>query len=256
MALVSAKPSWDAELYEARHAFVWRLGEQLIDLLDPKAGENILDLGCGTGQLTQKIAERGARVTGLDASPEMIGQARQNFPQLRFVLADAATMRFRDEFDAIFSNAALHWMIDASTVAKNMARALRAGGRVVVELGGKGNIGQIQSAIESVVGKFVPDVKLLRRTYFPSIGEYTSLLEAAGLSVRNACLFERPTKLEGTEGMANWICQFKWYYFEALAPQDHIPALRETVEMLRPALYRDGEWIADYWRLRVLAVKD
>src|SRR3569833_32276 len=108
---MGAKTSWDAELYEANHAFVWQLGQGVIDLLDPKPGERILDLGCGTGQLTKQIAERGADIIGVDASPDMIGQARQNFPGIQFSLQDAAEMAFNAEFDAVFSNAALHWML-------------------------------------------------------------------------------------------------------------------------------------------------
>src|ERR1700761_5528421 len=108
IGIMAATNSWNPELYEARHSFVWQFGEGVIDLLDAKPGEKILDLGCGPGQLTQRIAERGAEVTGLDAAPKMIGQARQNYPHLRFVLEDAAKMRFDSEFDAVFSNAALH----------------------------------------------------------------------------------------------------------------------------------------------------
>src|SRR5436853_4279983 len=103
---MKARTSWDTELYEAQHAFVWRLGEALIEILAPKPGERILDVGCGTGQLTREIAERGAEVLGVDVSPEMIGQAWQNYPGLRFALQDAASMTFNGEFDAVFSNAA------------------------------------------------------------------------------------------------------------------------------------------------------
>jgi ubiquinone/menaquinone biosynthesis C-methylase UbiE len=187
---MAKRSSWDTELYEAQHGFVWKYGEDLIQLLDPKPGERILDLGCGTGQLTQKIAEHGADVVGLDASPEMIGQARQNFPSLRFLLQDAANMNFREEFDAIFSNAALHWMLDAPSVAKSMFRALRKGGRMVAELGGKGNIRQIEAATEAVLLRYLGDGLPPRRTFFPSIGEYAGLLESCGLEVRSAVLFK------------------------------------------------------------------
>ena len=103
---------WDAELYESSHSFVWQFGKGLIDLLNPQPAEHILDVGCGTGHLTAKIAESGATVLGLDSSPDMIGQARQNFPKLQFVLQSATTMAYNAEFDAIFSNAALHWVLD------------------------------------------------------------------------------------------------------------------------------------------------
>ena len=252
---MTKRPSWDAELYEARHGFVWKYGESLIELLDPKGGERILDLGCGTGQLTHKIAESGADVIGLDASPEMIGQARQNFPTLQFVLQDAASMDFAEEFDAVFSNAALHWILDAPAVAKGMFRALRKGGRIVAELGGAGNIRQIEGAIEVVMRRYRGDHTPLRRTFFPSIGEYAGVLEERGLEVRSAALFDRFTPLEGDNGMEQWLRQFASYYFEILPREQAAQAMREVVEELRPSLFREGKWHADYRRLRINAVK-
>lgn len=247
--------AWDAELYEARHAFVWKFGEGVLDLLDPKPGEQVLDLGCGTGQLTQQIAERGAKVVGLDASPEMIGQARQNYPHLRFVLGDAAKMNFQSQFDAVFSNAALHWMVDANAVASAISRALRPGGRLAAELGGRGNIHHIEEAIALVLHKRGLELEDYRRTFFPSIGEYASILEANHLEVRSAILFERPTMLEGESGMANWLRQFASYYFDPLPAREREQALAEVAERLRPVLFIDGTWHADYRRLRVVARK-
>jgi trans-aconitate 2-methyltransferase len=243
--------SWDPELYEARHNFVWRLGEGVVELLAPRAGERILDLGCGPGQLTKKIAESGAEVVGLDASPEMIGQARQNYPELRFILQDAANMQFDHEFDAIFSNAALHWMLDPVAVVRGVARALRPGGRFVLEMGGKGNIRTIVETIQRVVAKYHEGPLPASRQYYPSISEYTALLESHGLEVRMAQLFDRPTPLEGEAGMEDWLKQFKLYYFENLPAA----ALSEAVSELRPKLHSEQGWIADYRRLRVEAVK-
>jgi trans-aconitate methyltransferase len=241
--------SWDAELYEARHSFVWRFGEGVVELLQPRPGERILDLGCGPGQLTKTIAESGAQVVGLDASPEMIGQARQNYPELRFVLADAAAMQFENEFDAVFSNAALHWMLEPAAVVRAVARALCPTGRFVLEMGGKGNIQIIEQTIQRVVGKYrsLP----ASRHYFPSVAEYSTLLEAHGLEVRMAQLFDRPTPLEGDAGMENWLKQFKFYYFENLPPA----VLSEVVSELRPTLHSERGWCADYRRLRIHAVK-
>jgi trans-aconitate 2-methyltransferase len=243
--------SWDAELYEARHNFVWRFGEGVVEVLAPRAGERILDLGCGPGQLTKKIAESGAEVVGLDASPEMIGQARQNYPELRFVLEDGAKMRFENEFDAVFSNAALHWMLDPGAVVRGVARALRPGGRFVLEMGGKGNIRTIVEAIQRVTVRYRNGALPALRQYYPSVSEYSGILEAHGLEVRMAHLFDRPTPLEGENGMENWIKQFKFYYFEDLPGT----ALAETVAELRPELYTEQGWVADYRRLRVEAVK-
>ena len=247
--------AWDAELYEARHGFVWRLGEGVVEFLNPRAGERILDLGCGTGQLTQKIAESGADVVGLDASPDMIGQARQNYPRLRFMLADAAALQFENEFDAVFSNAALHWMLDPSGVVAGVARALKTGGRFVAEFGGNGNIRILVGAIEKVVAKYHGGQVPEKRTYFPAVGEYAALLEAHNLEVRFAQLFDRPTPLEGEDGMANWVRQFKWYYFEGLRPGHQEDALRDVIEELRPTLRNAEGWFADYRRLRISAVK-
>lgn len=252
---VSAKTAWDAELYEARHNFVWKLGAGVIDLLDPKPGEQILDLGCGTGQLTNAIAERGANVTGMDASPEMIGQARQNFPAIRFVLGNGSEMKFQGEFDGIFSNAALHWMLQAEQVVKGIAAALKPGGRFAAELGGKGNIAKIAIAIEAALSAYGDGNLPATRTYFPSIAEYATLLERNGLEPQFMQLFDRPTPLEGEKGMENWIRQFKWYYFEPLPKEKREKALAEVVEALRPLLWHDGQWVADYRRLRLFAVR-
>ena len=254
MGAPTLKQTWDAELYEARHAFVWRFGESLVELLAPRSGERILDLGCGPGQLTNKIAEHGATVVGLDSSPEMIGQARQNFPKLHFVLRNATALEFEDEFDAIFSNAALHWILDAEALAKGMFRALRNGGRLVAEFGGIGNVKTIESAVSEVTGRYTA-IPLPGRRYYPSIGQYAALLEEAGFEVRFAHLFERPTPLEGDNGMENWIAQFSGYLYESLSSEQRKQALRETVEILRPKLYCDGQWFADYRRLRIIAAK-
>ena len=252
---MSAKQTWDAELYEARHSFIWQLGQGLVELLNPQRGERILDLGCGTGQLTATIAQYGATVIGLDASPEMIGQARQNYPKIQFALEDAAKMRYRTEFDAVFSNAALHWMLEVDAVARAIAGALKPGGRLVAELGGKGNIAEIEAALDAVLPAYYKEGTRARKTYFPSIADYAAVLERAGLETRMAQLFERPTPLEGEEGMAVWLRQFSWYNFEPIVAAEREKALAEVVERLRDVLYRDGRWSADYRRLRVVAVK-
>lgn len=246
---------WDPELYEAKHSFVWQFGQDVVNLLDPKPGERILDLGCGPGNLTEKIARSGAEVVGLDSSPEMIGQARRNYPALSFVLADGAKMELRDEFDAVFSNAALHWMLDFEAIASGISRALKRGGRFVAEMGGKGNIAAIEGAIQHVLGAYLPAGLPAKRTFYPSMGEYTGLLERHGLECRFAQVFERPTKLDGANGMETWLRQFKWYYFEAVTAERREEALAEVVKELDPLLRRENGWFADYKRLRIHAVK-
>jgi trans-aconitate methyltransferase len=131
---------WNANLYDAKHAFVWKYGADLVPLLAPQSGERILDIGCGTGHLTAQIAESGARVVGVDRSPEMATAARKAYPKLQFEVADARDLPFRDEFDAVFSNAMLHWIREPELVVRSVRNALRPGGRFVAEFGGKGNI--------------------------------------------------------------------------------------------------------------------
>jgi trans-aconitate methyltransferase len=164
-------------------------------------------------------------------------------------------MQYEAEFDALFSNASLHWVLDAAAAAKAMARALRPGGRFVAEFGGKGNIQTIEHAIVATVAKYAPDQIPASNNYCPSIGEYSATLENAGLEVRSAELYDRPTPLDGEDGMANWIRQFKWFYFAAVPVAQREQALAEVIEEVRPKLQNAEGWFADYRRLRILAVK-
>ncbi|HEV3004979.1 MAG TPA: methyltransferase domain-containing protein [Pirellulales bacterium] len=249
--------SWNASLYDARHSFVSGYGADLVELLAPLAGETILDLGCGTGHLTARIAESGAEVLGFDASCEMIEQARRNHPSLRFELADATRFQLPAPCDAVFSNAALHWVKPPQAAVERIAAALRPGGRFVAEFGGRGNVRQIIAAArESVAAVVGDDPGDVNPWYFPSVGEYAALLERHSLEVRHAALFDRPTPLEeGEQGMDNWLTMFGEPCFGSLPPVQRAAAKAQTVERLRAALWLDGKWIADYCRLRVVALK-
>jgi trans-aconitate 2-methyltransferase len=246
--------NWDSSLYDDRHSFVWRAGASLVEMLHPESGERILDLGCGTGHLTAKIAESGAAVIGLDSSISMIAQARQNFPAVKFVLCDARHFRFDETFDAVFSNAVLHWIHDAEAVVRSVAAALRPGGRFVLEMGAKGNIGRIQHAIEDILRE--SGRSPVSPWFYPSAGEYATMLEKCGFEVRIAQTFDRWSKLEHPErGLREWLEMFAGVYFEGVSGKE-----RESLECaietrLRPALYKDAAWWADYRRLRVEAVK-
>src|ERR1035441_5817280 len=154
--MLAPMSTWDPALYQDKHAFVWQYGRDLIGLLAPRSGERILDVGCGPGQLTAQIAAAGAEVTGIDSSPAMIAEARKNYPELRFELTDAGRMAYDRQFHAVFSNAALHWVRDAEAAAAGMARALEPGGRLVVELGGKGNVQQLRDAISRALDRNLP----------------------------------------------------------------------------------------------------
>jgi SAM-dependent methyltransferase len=232
-----SKKDWDVERYEARHGYVWNFGRGVIDWLAPQAGEAILDLGCGSGQLTSEIAAAGATVIGIDSAPSMVAQSRINFPNLTFQLADATALRFDNQFDAVFSNAVLHWVRPPEAAAQGVAKALKPGGRFVCEFGGKGNV----ASILRVAGAHTPD------WFYPSIAEYASILEANGLEVREAMLFDRPTPLEGADGMEDWLKMF----VKTLTGD----ALKQAVEALRPTQWNGERWTVDYRRIRVKAVK-
>jgi trans-aconitate methyltransferase len=244
--------SWDAEQYEGQHSYVWRLGAGVVELLAPRPAERILDVGCGTGQLTAEIAKQGAQVVGLDSSATMIGQARQNYPGLAFVLGDATSFRFEEPFDAVFSNAALHWVKQADAAAGSIERALKPGGRFVAEFGGNGNTRSILSALRAALGR-ESDVRC--PWYYPSVAQYASVLERNGLEVCHAELFDRPTPLEGENGMEDWLRMFADSFFKGMPADEVVAKRREVVGLLRPKLYRDGVWTVDYRRLRVLAIK-
>lgn len=243
----------DAALYESRHSFVWNYGADLVPLLDPHAGERILDLGCGTGQLTARIAESGAHVVGLDSSPEMIGQARQNYPNLEFKLADATSFSFGNAFDAVFSNAALHWIREPESVIRRVASCLRQEGRFVAEFGGKRNVGRFVAAAKSALEQ--RGYAYENSWYFPSIGEYATLLERNGFEVTAAWHFDRRTKLDdGVDAMRDWIQMFGFGALGSAPKSEWRGIVSQIEDILRPDLCIDGQWYMDYVRIRVQAV--
>ncbi|MEO0457466.1 MAG: methyltransferase domain-containing protein [Cyanobacteria bacterium P01_A01_bin.114] len=249
--------TWDTQRYQAQHSFVWQYGTALIDLLAPQSGEQILDLGCGTGQLTNVLAEAGAQVEGIDADPAMVAQAQQNYPGLTFRTADARDFEVATPVDAVFSNAVLHWVLQPETVVQSVRRALKPGGRFVAEFGGKGNVQTIISAVESCLHQ--PNF-----WYFPSVAEYASLLEAHGFEVTFAALIDRPTPLEdGDRGLANWLRMFGARFFSGLSETETASMIRQVEDRVRTdrsaltlsRLYQNGGWVADYRRLRILAIR-
>jgi len=308
---------WNAAEYDAKHAFVYEKARGLVELLAPKAGERILDLGCGTGALTAEIAARGAEVLGVDRSEEMIAQARKKFPALRFEVLDARELRFRTDaaqedkhpqatakaekqiphpatiprgkrddrpgpldaqammpsgpvdrvkwqgFDAVFSNAVLHWIPEAEEVIAGVARVLkpagagRPGGRFVAEFGGKGNIQRLVAGFHkalAVLEMRPPDE--VGPWFYPSVAEYSGMLEKHGLEVREASLFDRPTALEeGERGLENWIRVFRKTFVDRMGEADTARWIREVERQCRDQLFRDGSWVLDYRRLRIAAWK-
>lgn len=248
---------WDPKLYNDKHAFVWQSAKGLLDLLAPQRGESILDLGCGTGHLTAEIAATGARVVGIDRSADMIAEAKAKYPAIDFQVVDATQLKFDQQFDAVFSNAALHWILDAKAVVAGIARALKPGGRFIAEFGGKGNIQTLMRAINEAAAKFGIAEGLEKLGWFyPGIAEYAALLENYGLEVREASLFHRPTRLEDAEaGLDSWLRMFRGAVLERLPAERQPEFLREVATRARPELFKDGVWELDYRRLRIAAWK-
>lgn len=246
--------NWNAELYDQKHDYVWQMGAGVVDLLNPLPSEHILDLGCGTGHLSAQIAAGGAHVVGFDASPSMLDQARQNFPDLDFRHADARDFCFEERFDAVFSNATLHWIHEPARAIERVAHHLNPGGRFVAEMGGKGNIAALETALREAASALgLPEFGDFN--YFPSLGQYSALLEAGGFEVRFATLFDRPTPLDGPRGARNWLRQFRGAYLDALGDAAREAVLDEAEARLRPVLHRESGWFAPYRRLRFVAVK-
>lgn len=242
---------WDSSLYQTKHDFVFKYGAGVVELLEPRAGERILDVGCGTGELTARIAESGAHVVGIDSSPDMIAAAQQRFPGVEFVVADAANFAFDEPFDAIFSNAALHWVADREGAVVCMARALKPGGRFVVEMGGRGNIAQLTAAIDAAVFA-ATGAHAEHGRYYPAVGEYSALLEKHGVEVLTAWLFDRPTDLaDGEAGLRNWIAQFEREVLKDCTAAQRAAIDAAVEDALRDRLFIDGHWVADYRRLRI-----
>lgn len=247
---------WNTGSYDTDMSFVSQFGESLIQLLQPKPGEQIIDWGCGTGDLAAAIAASGAIVTGIDASAEMIQAARDKHPHLRFILADGQSYVAEQPVDAVFSNAALHWLTDAKGAAASITASLRIGGRFVAEFGGLGNIASIVTELPNAFAAIDCSDKLQLPWYFPSIGQYATLLENLGLTVDLAHCFDRPTPLEGGEqGFQRWLNTFANGILSVLTPSERENVLSYMEQTLKPKLFLDERWVMDYRRIRVVAFK-
>lgn len=249
---------WQPELYDNKLGFVSEYGKRVLELLKAQPGELILDLGCGTGDLSFEIAQSGAKVRGMDYSAHMVEQAQRKYPNLHFEVGNGQQFQLPEPVDAVFSNAALHWMKDAKGVVHSVWNALRPGGRFVAEFGGKGNVANITSSLSQVLHEhYGIDTKPLDPWYFPSIGEYAALLEQQGFRVCYMAHFDRFTKLQdGENGLAHWINGFAAdSFFAGISAQEQQSIIRQVETLTRSKLYVNSSWHADYVRLRFIAIK-
>jgi trans-aconitate methyltransferase len=244
-AIVSTS-KWDAADYARVGGFVAALGEAALDLLDPQPGEHILDVGCGDGTLTEKIVERGATVVGIDNSIEMIGAARAKGIDAR--LMDAADLRFSEAFDAAFSNATLHWVLDKERAARAIWFALKPGGRFAGEMGGAGNLRTLREALDDVLVTRGFGSPTYAANWYPAVEDFVVVYEQAGFKDIDARLIERPTVIE--HGIAAWVTTFrKGWLDRAGVPEEERPEVAVAVAD------RVGSNVADYVRLRFIMRK-
>ncbi len=246
---------WDSGVYARDFDFVPKYGEALFGLIDQPAGARAVDLGCGAGALTVKLAERGYEVLGLDGSADMLAEARRLHPALALRQADARSFRLEEPADLIFSNAVIHWIDRAEqpALARNIAANLRPGGTLVCEFGGYGCAETVHGALEHAFARH--GLSYPRSFFFPTIGEYAPLLEQAGLRVDYAALFDRPTPQKTPDGLTDWIHMFVRAPFAGLDAALEAELIAEAVEEARPALHTADGWVVDYVRIRLRAHK-
>jgi len=244
--VIASTSRWDAADYARVGRFVSDLGEAALDLLGPQMGERILDVGCGDGALTHKIIERGAEVVGVDNSAELVAAARAI--GIEVLEMDAADMTFDTEFDAAFSNAALHWMLDKERVAEATFRALKRGGRYAGEMGGEGNLAKLRETLDAeLVARGYPP-PLESSNWYPSVEEFAAVYETAGFTEVDARLIERPTPMPN--GIGQWVTTFRRGWLDrAGVPEEERAEIGEAVAA------NVGSDNADYVRLRFIMRK-
>ncbi len=250
---MASATAWNPALYAANAAFVPALGAPVLDLLAPVAGERVLDLGCGDGVLTEQLVAAGCTVVGIDADAAMVAAAQARGLDAR--PGDARALAFDGEFDAVFTNACLHWVGAPETVTAGVKRALKPGGRYVGEFGGHGNIAAIRTALIAVLARHGFPPAGSETSYYPTAQAFRAVLETGGFVVDSCAIIPRPTPLPAS-GMAGWLETFRGGFIDAagVPPRLHETIISETVALLAPALLAaDGQWIADYVRIRFSA---
>lgn len=241
--------NWNAEKYNEDFKFVHKYGEDVMELLTSPKGSNVIDLGCGNGNLTKKLKEKGYNVIGIDDSDEMLNIARKKYNEIKFVKGNALTFKI-EPADAIFSNAVLHWIDKEKQqeLLNNIASNIKKGGEFVCEFGGNGCAKIVHSELRRIFEK--NNLKYKFNFYFPTIGEYAPLMEKVGLRVKYAILFDRPTLQNGENGLEEWIRMFNMAPFKGLTENKIQEIINETKKRLEPVLCKEGKWFVDYVRIR------
>ena len=250
--MTNVKPSqaWDPTTYAENARFVSDLGEPLIDLLQPIAGERVLDIGCGDGALTEKLVQAGCSVVAIDASEAQVRGARGR--GLEAMVCRIEDLPFVSEFDAVFSNAVLHWVHDQDAALQRVGRALRPNGRFVAEFGGFGCVNRIRQALHDALTRRGLDAAACDPWFFPSDDDYAALLRTHGFIIESMVLFPRPTPLPGE--MSAWLSTFAQPFLAPIPEAERAVFLARVSEELRPHLFVAGRgWFADYTRLRFRA---
>ena len=243
---------WNAALYDNKHDFVAEYGKGLLEFVPRDKGLSVLDLGCGTGTLTAKLAESAGKVIGVDSSESMIARAEAQYPDIDFMVSDALSLPFDNQFDVVFSNAVFHWIKNHDALLDNVRRVLKPGGMLICEFGAAGNIAAIENAFRKACRDFGYGFEA--KFNFPTSGRFAEMLKNHGFVIERVYDFDRPTPLkDGENGLADWIRQFYAYEIEAV-PEDEIRGIIGKVgELTREALWNGSEWVADYRRLRAVA---
>jgi len=241
---------WNPAQYAKNARYVAELGLPVVALLNPQKAERILDLGCGDGALTLELQKLGCAVVGVDASDKMVAAAQAL--GLNALTIDGQQLLFAEEFDAVFTNAALHWMKDHHAVANGAWRALKPGGRFVGEFGGHGNIQKIVTAIENALA--ARNIVIASPWHFPDTNKFRAVLESAGFVIEHMELFARPTPLPAD--LETWLGTFAKTWLAALPVAEQQPFMNEVSAELRSDLCdAHGQWTIDHVRLRFIATK-
>lgn len=248
--------NWDANKYTTDFSFVHQYGNSVIELIDANKGSSVLDLGCGNGALTKALQDKDYAVKGLDSSEELLDIARKKYPTIEFIQGDATSFTLSEPVDVVFSNAVFHW-IDKERQRDMLScvyNALKKNGQFVFEFGGRGNNQKIHSTLTKIFSEYGYCYEM--PFFFPSIGEYATLLENMGFKVQYAIMFDRLTELKGENGLKDWINMFIKTPFSVVKTEQEKEAIVDkAVEVLRNDLFMNGKWYADYVRIRMKATR-